>query len=171
VADYLHRVVGLYETRDQAEAVRARLIDSGWQAEQLRVLEPGRPGEGVRADSDDVLKEMLREGTIGTAVGTLAGAAGTLALAAANVSLFVASPVLAALAMLGWGAGLGGLVGAIAGADNARGDVADLVRDALSGGSTVLVAFAATEDQTTQARDLIGVSMADPPTPAAGTGV
>jgi hypothetical protein len=163
-------VVGLYETRDQAEAIRARLMDSGWQADQLRIFEPGRPGDSVRADSDDVLKEMLREGTIGTAVGTVAGAAGTLALAAANVSLFVASPVRATLAMLGWGAGLGGLVGAIAGADNARGDVADLVRDALAGGSTVLVAFAATEDQAIQARDLIGVSMAEPPAPAAKSG-
>ena len=53
---------------------------------------------------DDVLKEMLREGAIGTAVGTLAGTAGTIALAAANISLFVANPVLGVLAMLGWGA-------------------------------------------------------------------
>jgi len=69
----------------------------------MQLLEPASnsAAEVAKADSDDVLKEMIREGAIGTAAGTLAGAAGTIALAAANISLFIASPVLGTLVMLG----------------------------------------------------------------------
>ena len=80
---YLHRIVGVYETRAAADAVSLQLVRRGMPADDVKILEPGRAGDPpeAQADSDDVLKEMLREGAIGTAVGTLAGAAGTAALA------------------------------------------------------------------------------------------
>jgi hypothetical protein len=157
----LHRVLGNNEKRAAAHALSVRHVQLGLPPENVKILEPGRPDapQDGQADSDDVLKEMLREGAIGTAVGTLAGAAGTVALAAANISLFIASPVLGTLVMLGWGASLGGLVGAVAGADRSKGDVSDLVKDALASGSVVLVAHATTEGQTTRARRIIGDSM------------
>lgn len=169
--NYLHRVLGIYETRAAAEAALDRLVQRGLPRDKARLLEPGRSreNEDAIADSDDVLKEVLRDGAIGTAVGTLAGAAGTAALAAANISLFVASPVLGALSMLGWGASLGAIVGAAAGAQNSKGDVADLVKDALASGHVVLVAHTATEEQTTYARQIIGDSMAEPGGAAAAT--
>lgn len=162
--NYLHRVLGLYATRAAAESVFDELVKCGVPAEKVRILEPGRGGgnQEAKADSDDVLKEVLREGAIGTAVGTVAGAAGTIALAAANISLFIASPVLGALSMLGWGASLGGLVGAVAGAERSKGDVSDLVKDALASGHVVLVAHTATEEQTTHAQQIIGESMVEP---------
>lgn len=162
--NYLHRVLGLYATRAEAEAAYHRIVERGLAPEKLKILEPGRDGADpeARADSDDVLKEMLRDGAIGTAVGTLAGAAGTVALAAANISLFMASPVLGALSMLGWGAGLGAIVGAAAGAKNSKGDVSDLLKDALASGHVILVAHTATEEETTYARQIIGDSMIEP---------
>lgn len=159
---YLHRVLGLYATRAAAESARDRLVQRGLPPEKVKILESRRDGAETKADSDDVLKEVLRQGAIGTAVGTLAGAAGTIALAAASISLFIASPVLAALSMLGWGASLGGIVGAAAGAQSSKGDVSDLVKDALAGGHVVLVAHTATEEQTTYAREIIGDSIGEP---------
>ncbi|MGV8893419.1 MAG: hypothetical protein ACOH2K_10880 [Burkholderiaceae bacterium] len=169
---YLHRVLGIYVTRIEADAAATQLIAHGMSPENVKILEPGRNNENdnnstnagaeAKADSDDVLKEMLREGTIGTAVGTLAGAAGTVAMAAVNISLFMASPVLGALTMLGWGAGLGGIVGATMGAKNSKGDVADLVKDALASGHVVLVAHTATEEETSYAQQIIGESTAEP---------
>jgi hypothetical protein len=158
---YLHRVLGIYATRDAAEFAFGRLVQRGIPAENAKILESGcrDVDQDVKADSDDVLKELLREGAIGTAVGTLAAAAGTIALAAANISLFIASPVLGALYLLGWGASLGGFVGALAGSQSSKGDVSNLVRDTLASGHVILVVHAATEEQTTQARKIIGESM------------
>jgi hypothetical protein len=164
MGNYLHRILGLYAARAEAESVFEQLVRRGIPPEKITILEPGR-GDGneeAKADSDDVLKELLREGAIGAAVGTLAGAAGTIALAAANITLFIASPVLGALYLLGWGASLGGFVGAVAGSQRIKGDVSDLVRDALRSGHVVLVAHTATEEQTTRAQQIIGKSMSEP---------
>lgn len=161
---YLHRVLGLYATRATAQSASDQLVQRGMLPENVKILESGRDGAGqeTKADSDDVLKEMLREGAIGTAVGTLAGAAGTVVMAVANISLFMASPVVGALSMLGWGASLGAIVGAVTGAKSSKGDVSDLVKDALASGHVVLVAHATTEAETTYARQIIGDSMIEP---------
>jgi hypothetical protein len=161
--DYLHRVVGLYPDRASAESARDDLLAQGLAPHQLRLLVPGAAaaGQDAASDSDDVLKDLLRDGAIGTAVGTAVGAGATIALAAANITLFIASPVLGALSMLGWGAGLGGLVGAVVGSERRKGDVPGLIRDALASGQFVLVAHAGTEEQATQARRTIGESMVD----------
>jgi hypothetical protein len=76
---YLHRVLGIYETRAAADAASVDLVRLGVAPENVKVLEPGLAGAmpEAPADSDDVLKEMFRQGAIGTALGTLAGAAGT----------------------------------------------------------------------------------------------
>lgn len=152
--DYLHRVVALYPTRTLAEAARDDVQAHGLPPKQLRILTPGAAGAGpdAESDSDDVLKDLLRDGAIGTAVGTLAGAGVTVALAAANITLFVASPVLGALYLLGWGASLGGLVGTVVGAERDKGDVSGLIKDALAGGQFVLVVHALTEEQTSVAQ-------------------
>jgi len=65
---YLHRVVGLYPTRESAESARADLLAQGLDARQLRILQPGAvtTGSDATSDSDDVLKDLLRDGAIGT---------------------------------------------------------------------------------------------------------
>jgi hypothetical protein len=78
----------------------------------------------------------------------------------ANVSLFVASPLIAPLVMMGWGASLGAFVGAAAGADaggeRKEGWLSDLVRDAMANGQVVLVVQAKSEPETVIAREVIG---------------
>jgi len=159
--NYLHRLVGLYPTRVAAESAWASLLSQGFDSGQLRLLVPGSAaaGQDAAADSDDVLKDLLRDGAIGTAVGTAAAAGATIALAAANITLFIASPVLGPLSLLGWGASLGGLVGAVVGSERDKGDVSSLIRDALAGGQFVLVAHARTEVQTSKAQQTFGQSM------------
>ena len=165
----LHRVVGLYQSRAAALSARDDLLSNGFAPRQLHLLAPGEGGLGVdaAADSDDVLKGLLRDGAIGTAVGTATGAGVSIAMAAVNLTLFIASPVLGPLALLGWGASLGGLVGAVVGSERSQGDVSSLIKDALASDQFVLVAHAATEAQTSQAQRSFTRSMADPePVPA-----
>lgn len=110
-----HKVSAIYPSREEAEAVRQRLIDGGIAASAVSIVHD-HPSTLVEEGSDEVLKDMLVDGAIGTAVGTGVVALGTAVLWASGVMLFVASPVVAPLAMLGWFAGVGGLVGAATGA-------------------------------------------------------
>lgn len=114
---------------------------------------------------------MLVDGTIGAAVGTGTGigALAEVALVAANVSLFIASPLLAPLMPLGWGASIGGLIGATSGAVSTatpdaqknEGWLSALVRDAIASGQIVLVVRAQSEQEAAIARDVIQASVDD----------
>jgi hypothetical protein len=110
----LHRIVGLYPSLAEANEARDLMVADGMAATQISVLTAGPIGAGAesKSDSDDVLKDLLRDGATGAAVGTAARAGVSIALAAANLTLFIASPVLGALYLLGWRSSLGGLVGA-----------------------------------------------------------
>ena len=170
-----HHVSGFFAVCDEARATRDELVVRGLPPAQLRIYEtdevPSAPMP--KGDSNAVLKDVLVDGAIGTAVGTGLGALAEVALVAANVTLFIASPLIAPLAMLGWGAAIGGVVGATAGATadpraaGASGDdmkdswLSDMVRDAVSQGQIVLVAETRTAQETAIAREVIGASGGD----------
>ena len=159
---YLHRVMGIYSTAAVAESVGNRLARIGIPQEKMRVLGPGDAKLDAQFANDDVLKETLRVSTIGATVGTIVATAGNIAMTAAHISLFVAGPVLGALYVLGWGASLGGVAGAVVGAAVNKADLSELIKDALDGGHVVLLALTDTETQTTEARKIIAASMAEP---------
>lgn len=159
-----HRVSAVYTTREEAEAVRERLVDGGIASGAVEILHAGALPVAEQ-DSDEVLKNVLVDGAIGTAVGTGVGVVGTLVLWGASVTLFVASPVIAPLAMLGWFAGLGGVVGAVAGARSdvhslgKEGRFAELVLDAIQSGHAVLTVRAADDIQKQLAENIIRDSL------------
>lgn len=160
-----HKVAALYTNLEEAERVRQHLIDGGIAASEVAVLKdlPLPPDAG---GNDEVLKDIVVDGAIGTAVGTGVGAIGTVILWAAGVTLFMASPVVAPLAMLGWFAGVGGIAGAVAGAlgkENKKGKegrFSELVMDAIQSGNVVLVARTHGETDRELAKDIIGKSLA-----------
>jgi hypothetical protein len=87
-----------------------------------------------------------------------------VALVIANVSLFIASPLVAPLAMLGWGASLGGVIGAVVGSesvDKKDGKFADLVQDAIMNGQVVLVVQTRSEQETAIAQEVIKEAVGD----------
>lgn len=160
--DYCHYVSGFFAHREEAEAALSRLVGRGLPHESLQLFD-ANSGPAVaepKGESNEVLTNVLVDSAIGTAVGTGLGALGQLALVAANVTLFVASPLVAPLAMLGWGATMGAVVGAVAGAEKGvehkEGWLADLVRDAVASGQVVLVVKTGSEQETVIAREVIG---------------
>lgn len=162
-----HYISGIYTSRAEAEAVRDQLLAQGLPGGQTTIVDNAPvDGNSKMADDNEALKDVLIDGTVGVAVGTGLGALGELALVAANVTLFVASPLIAPLAMLGWGAVLGGVVGAAIGAEkpNERkeGKFSDLVLDAIRSGHVVLIAHTRTAVEATLARHLIGDSVTQP---------
>lgn len=160
-----HIVSGIYASRAEAETVRSQLVERGLPHQQVRVVERARADDSNPGldDADQVLKEVLVDGTVGTLVGTGLGALGQMALVASNLTLFVASPLVAPLAMLGWGAAVGGLVGAAAGADKSAakhdGKFADLVHYAIHSGHVTLIAETLTPPEKTLAAEVIGASL------------
>lgn len=160
-----HIVSGIYASAAEAERVRELLIGRGLPRWQVKVVERARADDSnpQLADADDVLKEVLVDGTVGTLVGTGLGALGQVALVVGNVTLFAASPLLAPLAMLGWGAVLGGIVGAVAGANKGvkkhDGKFADLVSYAIRSGHVTLIAETLNPEERQLASAIIGDSV------------
>ena len=161
--NFRHHVSGFFSNRDDAEAARAVLIARGLPRERLHLFERnGAPSDlAPRAGSNTVLKNIIIDGAVGTAIGTGLGAIAELALVAANVSLFVASPLIAPLAMLGWGASLGGFIGAAVGAGNKEGGFPELIRDAIANGQVVLLAETCTEKETAIAQEVIKAAVGE----------
>ncbi|HRK77150.1 MAG TPA: hypothetical protein PLQ95_01300 [Thiobacillus sp.] len=165
--EYRHHVSGFFTHREQAESALSRLIEQGLPRERLRIFanDPAASDTMPKDGSDAVLKDVLVDASIGTAVGTGIGALGSVALAAASVSLFVASPLVAPLMLLGWGASIGGLIGAAAGVTPGAGDkdgwLSDLIGDAIASGQAVMVAETRTAQETAIAREVIRASVGD----------
>lgn len=164
MSEYRHHVSGFFAQPVDAEYVLAQLVMLGLPRERLYLsnTDPTPRASAPQAGDNRVLTNVLVDGAIGTAVGTGIGALTELALVAANVSLFIASPLIAPLAMLGWGASLGGLVGAAVGAESHAGNKTEkkgtfsaLIRDAISSGQVVLVAETRTEQETESARQVM----------------
>ena len=80
---YHHHISGFFPHRKQAESALFRLVERGLPRERLRIFttDSALLVPGVQSDSDEVLKDVLVDGVIGTAVGTGIGALGELALA------------------------------------------------------------------------------------------
>lgn len=169
--EYRHHVSGFFANRGDADSAVSRLVERDLPREQLHVFDTDAPAP-VPAPTDDsnaVLKDAIVDGAKGAVIGTGLGAIGQVALVAANVSLFVASPLIAPLAMLGWGASLGGLIGAAAGAarspepaaEKKEGWLSDLVRDAIASGQTVVVVETRTQEETATAQAVIQAAVGD----------
>jgi hypothetical protein len=169
--EYRHHVSGFFAHRDAAEGACSRLIEKGLPRERLQIFaaESAPSDTEPLGDSNRVLNHVIKDGAIGVVVGTGIGALAEVALVAASVSLFVASPLIAPLAMLGWGASLGGVVGAAAGAGNMDkkndekkdGKLATLVHDAILSGQVVLVADTRSETETAIARKVIEAAVGE----------
>ncbi|MBR0565516.1 hypothetical protein J5J83_05210 [Azoarcus sp. L1K30] len=157
MSDDRHYVSGFFANRESAMMVAAKLLDWGLPSDRVHVFEKdsSRLDEPSKPQSGDVLADVAVDGAIGATVGAGVGAIGQFVLTAANVSLFVASPLIAPLAMLGWGATLGGLIGAAAGAQKDSEKFSALARDAVASGQVVLLADTRSAAETIFAEETI----------------
>ncbi|HZV97920.1 MAG TPA: hypothetical protein VFF74_02920 [Methylophilaceae bacterium] len=169
MAEYQHHILGIYAARPEAEVTRQRLLQAGMTPDKLNIIAPGDVpiGKDTTPKSGEVLGDVVADAAIGAAAGSGLGALGTVLMAGANVSLFVANPIVGTLAMMGWGASVGGLVGAAAGAGNIQRNFSDLVKDALKSGHTVLIGHTVSDEQTAVAEQIIRESMKEEGGPSA----
>ena len=161
--NYRHYVSGFFAHRDQAEEAISELVVAGLPLTRIHLFDKdSMPATHASTESSDlVLKDILVDGAIGTVVGTGVGALLTAAMVAANVTLFVASPLIGPLAMLGWGASIGGLVGASVGAAEKSKPLSQLVHDAITSGGFVVVAETHSVDETQSAAKVFKEAVGD----------
>lgn len=155
---YLHHISGFFTSHAHADRTFLKLIKHGVPAGQMHIFSAQKPAyiSAEEKKSDAVLKDILVDGTIGTIVGTGTGALLELALIATNVSLFIASPLVAPLMLMGWGASIGGLIGAAKGTirDSAsphqieEGWLSKMIGDAIKDDQTVLIVHTITDQET-----------------------
>ena len=167
---YRHHLAGFFAHIEDAQSARCELEKRGLPGARLQIFSAGSTAiTPPAADSKAVLRDVLKQGAIGTAVGMGVGALAELALLPASAGLLVASPLVAPLAMLGWGASIGGVIGAAKGAmaesvaQSLRPDgwFSEMVRDAVASGQVVLLAEARTAQEMAIAAEVIKASVGD----------
>lgn len=160
---YRHYVSGFFAHREETEKVVSQLLLAGLPLGRVHLFDK----ETVLPPTDDkdrnqtMLKDILVDGAIGTAVGTGLSALVGVGLIAANVTLFIASPLVAPLVLLGWGAGIGGLIGAGAGAAAKIKPLSELVYDAIMSGQLVVVVETLSPEETEKAAGIIKAAVGD----------
>lgn len=167
---YSHYISGFFAKREDAQHTLSVLLARGVPRAQLQIFEIDEPPAELvpKVDNNAVLKDVIVDAAKGSAVGLGLGALAEVALVAANVTLFVTSPLVAPLALLGWGLGLGGVIGGAMGLEahatapgEKEGWLSDLVRDAIVSGQTVLLVQALTAQETALAREVIQAAVGD----------
>ena len=101
MSTYRHYLSGFFTHRDQAEIALTRLTGKGFPRTRVQIFDSQSPPIAHKSadGSNEVLKDVLVDSALGTAVGLTIGGLGEVALVAANVTLFVASPLIAPLVM------------------------------------------------------------------------
>jgi hypothetical protein len=160
-----HHVSGWFVDRAEGESAISRLIANGIARDKLQIFDirsaPAAPT--FKEQSAGALKDLLVTGAIGTAVGAAVGVCAELVLVAANVSLFAASPIIAPAVMIGWGASLGGFIGAALSARHrtrngiwsSEGEISESVGAVLAAGHVVLVAETRDPRESAIAREVL----------------
>lgn len=161
---YHHQISGFFSHRDQAETAYAQLLKQGIAAAQLTLRDtdstpPAIASRAGNQSSNAVLKSVLMSTAIGVAIGSVAGIIVEVALIAANINLFVASPLIAPLVLIGWGASIGGFIGAATGAMKKNRPLTQLVQEAILTGQIALVVDTHSRQQTLAAKTVMDAAV------------
>jgi methenyltetrahydromethanopterin cyclohydrolase len=144
VSEYVHHVSGFFVRREEAELARTRIINCGLHEIHVQIYSKDHTAIALdlKTNSNGGLEDMLVDKVMGSTADVGVGTLGELALVASNVTLFVASPLIASLVTLGWGARLGVDAAAAVGSihkGKINSQFSDLVCDAILDGQAVLV--------------------------------
>lgn len=166
---YHHHVSGIFQRHNEAAFALMQLNEKGLPLRRMKIFEDNIaiPAVTSQGQSNEVLKNMVVKGTVGTVVGAGIGALAQIALVATNVTLFIASPLVAPLAMLGWGATVGATAGAAIGAvENSpkysKGDegfFSEFIGDAIASGQVVLVVATRSKEETELVSEVMKLSV------------
>lgn len=157
----MQNVVGMFETRAEAEAAIQRLRSGGVGVESISIAmkddrQGGEPGLAEATGVHDMAEEGTAVGAVsGAAVGTLVGLylAGATFLLPGIGAFVLAGPLAAALTGAGVGAASGGIVGALVGSGVPEHEAAHYLAGVQSG--RIIVAAHVDDDRAADVRRIL----------------
>lgn len=163
---YRHNVSASFALRAAAENTLSQLMQRGLSCEQLQILVAGEHAPlslSTRVKSRTARNAMLIYGAIGALLGGVLGALVQAGLVITDMGLLVASPLLAPIMLIGWGAFLGTFLGVLAGVASAapgtrKGRRSPLTQGEIAAGGTVLLASTRNAEETAMAREVLTAS-------------
>ena len=157
------QVSGFFACKDQAEFTFNKLLEKGIMPGQLNIYNT----QSIPASHEsfnggnEVLREALVSGAAGVMVGTIGGMLIESALMTANIHLFAPGTLIAPLVFLGWGAAIGGFIGAALGMQKKPRPLYELVGAGILIGHFALVAETRTKEETISAHEIIKAALGD----------
>jgi len=160
-AHYPHKVTAVYPDAATAAEAIASLKGFGPGDFEVQQLAPGDSDIdlAIEPEPEAARDTTARDTLAGGAAGTLAGGAVSGASAIIAPSLFMAAPVAGPLIMMGYGAMLGSVAGAIRGARPKQGELAALVKDALKAGNYVVIIHVADDEARQKVEGVINATL------------
>ena len=166
--DFKHELAGIYADREAAENAREAFLGAGFDASEVRLITPKQAAEDADAVSRDIEPEsggtrdqILKDTAVGTLAGGGVGAAGAGAIGLMAPMLFAAAPVVAPLIVMGYGAAIGGMGGAITGLHIEKTRLSTMVQDALKGGFFVVLVHGRDENAYRKAREVMEATVVE----------
>ena len=158
---YPYKVAAVYPDSAAAEAAVHDLNIANLGDVEVVQLEPGtnQADQAIEPEGEQTRDTVVNDTVTGSAVGTAAGAVVTGAAALGTPALFISAPVVGPLMLLGYGAMIGGTVGAIRGLKLRENMLSGLVKDALKEGYHVVIIHAASEQEQQRVQDVINTTM------------
>lgn len=157
------QVSGFFANRDQAQHALNKLLEKGIMPNQLNVY--NTQSIPVSHESfnggNEVLREALVSGAMGVMAGTIGGMLIESALMTANIHLFAPGALIPPLVFLGWGAAVGGFIGAAMGMQKKPRPLYELVGATMLIGHFALVAETRTKQETISAQEVIKAELGD----------
>jgi len=159
---YCHHISGFFSHKDQADAAYLKLVNQGFEQNQLVLRRADSAADLSAANHDssnNVLKTVMINIAIGAAVGAMVGALVEIALTIANVDLFVASPLIAPAILIGWGLSFGGFIGGVVGVMKRGEQISALTEAEILNDQYALVVETHNRKQTSIAKALMTASV------------
>lgn len=157
------QVSGFFANRDQAQNAFNTLLEKGMMPGQLNIYNT----QSIPASHEsfnggnEVLREALVSGGVGVMAGTIGGMLIESILMTANIHLFASGSLIVPLVFLGWGAAVGGCIGAAMGMQKKTRPLYELVGAAMLVGHFALVAETRTNQETLDAQEVIKAALGD----------
>ena len=160
---YPYKVAAVYPDEVSTEAAIHALSSSELGDVEIVRLAPGT-GEvdlAIEPEPEETRNTVVQDTVTGSLAGTAAGAVLTGAASLGTPALFVSAPIVGPLMVLGYGAMIGGTVGAIRGLKLRENMLFSLVKDSLKAGYHVIIVPAANEEAQLRVQDVISNTMAE----------
>jgi hypothetical protein len=163
MADHPDLIAGLYDDKDKAQRVLARLQAAGLRPERLALAQGRAEGPHLGGGNAQSPRRIGKDAALGGVIGGALGSGAAAIIGAVAPMVFAAAPLLGPLLAAGYGATIGGTAGAVAGMRLGASDFSNVLDEALSEGYVAVLVRVANARQQEIAEQVFAETTPEPP--------